>query len=257
MESKSRRPHQLRQPTTPREVQNLVIAWRKSDFELSKYEISEHLKRDGIIISPSTVQRILNRHPELKNAQYLKLRKRRRWSIARRKVARGLRYSHPGGLVQIDTKHLYINFQRFFVFAAIDAKSRLGFVKAFTSGSSLCGATFLGEVVSFFPFPIEAVQTDNGSEYLLNFHKACEEKGIVHYFSDPQCPQQNALVERFIQTMTYEHFNWQDELLNELPLVQESCELFNEKYNQRRLHRSLNYLTPMEYCMNILERKSV
>lgn len=56
-------------------------------------------------------------------------------------------------------------------------------IQAEMSASSASAADFLHKVVSCFTFPVEAIQTDNGSEYLLNFHKTCEETGIIHYFS--------------------------------------------------------------------------
>jgi len=56
----------------------------------------------------------------------------------------------------------------------------------------------------FFPFPVLAVRTDNGFEYLKAFDKELEDKGIEHYFSHPNCPKENARVERKIQSDKYE-----------------------------------------------------
>ena len=122
-----------------------------------------------------------------------------------------------------------------------------GLVSVYLTGSSLSAAEFLKELVNFFPFKIEAVQTDNGSEYLLNFHKQCEELGIKHFFTDPRCPKQNGRVERFIQTATYEFFNWQYDLVDDIQMIKEKCIEFNLMYNTKRYHQTLKYKTPIEY----------
>lgn len=244
----TRRPKNVRQPTTSLEVVNKVVDIRRLDPEKSKYEIREELKREGTIVGTSTIQRIINRHPTLTNSQHVKkIRSHRKFAISRLKAAKELREKEPGSLVQVDTKHLYILGKRFYVFAAVDSFSRLGFISAFETGSSLSGSLFLQELVTYFPFKIKAVQTDNGSEYLLNFHQACQEKNIPHYFTDPYCPKQNGRAERFIQTATYEFFNWQEDLLPNINQLKEKCQQFNEKYNNYRFHRSLGYNTPREY----------
>ena len=67
------------------------------------------------------------------------------------------------------------------------------------SGSSKCAQAFLEELSEYMPFPLVALQTDNGSEFLKHFDSATEEKLITHYFSHPHCPKENSHVERKIQ----------------------------------------------------------
>lgn len=248
-DTRNRRPHNLRQMTTPQEVVKLVAEIRRDDPEKSKYEIQEELKRMGISLGYNTVQKIINRTPELKKLEHKKkLRSKRKLKIARVKAARELKERYPGSLVQVDTKHLYILGQRFYVFASIDCKSRYGFIFAYRTGSSLSAADFLLRALDFFPFKVEAVNTDNGAEFLGTFHKTCEKLSIDHYFAPPQTPKMNARVERFIQTAEYEFFNWQDDILPELEDVQRRCNVFNRKYNRQRFHRALGYQTPHEFA---------
>ena len=107
---------------------------------------------------------------------------------------------------------------------------------------------------AYFPFQIQAINTDNGSEYLLHFHKELEEWGIPHYFTDPANPKQNARVERFHQTAEYEYFNYQA-LLPALASLREHCELFNDKYNYQRYHQSLGYKTPQQFVIEYQQKK--
>ena len=69
-------------------------------------------------------------------------------------------------------------------------------------------------------------QTDNGSEFALEFEKATAKLGIQRYFSRVKTPKDNPEIERFNENLEYE---W---------LIE---------YNLNRPHQSLAYLTPVEY----------
>ena len=106
----TRRPKHLREMTTSLIHIQKVIQIRRDDPEKSKYEIQEELKREGIKMGTSTVQKIINRHQGLLlNSLHCRKQKlHRKLAIARIKAAKELREKEPGSLVQIDTKHLYI-----------------------------------------------------------------------------------------------------------------------------------------------------
>jgi len=254
-DTKTRRPHKLREMTTPLWIRNKVYEVRKADPEKSKYEIQKELKDLGISVGQTAIGKIIRRHPELHNLQHRKkIRKHKNYAIARIKAARELREKELGSLVQIDTKHLYILGIRFYLFVAIDSKSRYGFVWAYKNASSLNAADFLLKVINYFPFKIQAVNTDNGSEYLLNFHKTCERLNILHYFTTPHTPKMNGRAERLIQTVEYEFFNYQYDLLPDIDEINKRCELFNDKYNNKRYHRAISYRTPGEFVMLYLSK---
>lgn len=256
LEGKSTKPHKLRIMTTPKEVIDLIIAIRSSDLEKSKYEIQAELKDlHGVSIGYNTIQKIINKYPELTNTFHKKkLKAHRKLKIARIRAAKELKEKNLGSLVQIDTKYLYILTSRFYLFVAIDCKSRFAYIRAYKTISSASAADFLERVIGYFPFPIEAINTDNGSEYLLNFHKLCTKLNIPHYFSHPHTPKENSRAERLIQTAEYEFFNYQDDLLNDdLDEINRRCDIFNSKYNQRRYHHALHYQTPASYVQTFLE----
>lgn len=253
--TKNRRPKHVRQMTTPNSIIKQIHTIRLSDLEKSKYEIHEELKRQGIKVAHNVIQKVINRNPELHNVISQRLATRRKQQISRIKAAKELREKELGSLVQVDTKHLYVLGKRFYLFAAVDCKSRYGFVWAYRNISSTSAADFLNKVISAFPFKIQAVNTDNGSEYLLHLHQACENLGVTHYFSYPHTPQMNGRVERFISTVTHEFFDWQDDLLPELNKVNLRCQVFNQKYIYQRFHKSLGYQTPNEYVKSYLLEK--
>jgi len=236
--------------TTPYTVQKKIYDIRLSDLEKSKYEIHEELKREGLLVAHNVIQKVINRHTELKNTQHRnKVKAHRARTIARLKAARELREKHLGSLVQVDTKYFYVLGKKFYLFSAVDCKSRYGFVYAYTTISSSSAQDFIRKVREYFPFPICAINTDNGSEYLKDFHGEISTWGIPHYFTDPHCPKQNGRVERFHQTVEYEYFNYQYDLLDELTMIRDKCREFTTKYNQQRFHQALGYKTPYEYVM--------
>lgn len=249
-DKKTRRPKNLRTMTTPHWILDRIYEIRKNDPEKSKWEIHEELRREGVAVAHNVIQKVINRNPELLNLQHRKrVKKHRHYAVARVKAAREMRERYPGSLVQVDTQHFYVLGKKFYLFSAVDCKTRYGCVWAYPTISSTSARDFIRRVRWYFPFPIMAINTDNGSEYLLYFHKELEDAGIPHYFSDPYCPKQNGRVERFHQTVEYEYMNYQDDLLPDLGMINERCMFFNEKYNTRRFHQSIGYKTPAEYVM--------
>ncbi len=253
--TKTRRPRNVRKTTISMAVQKRIYDIRIQDPEKSKYEIQEELKREGIFSGQSAIQNFINSHKELLNIQHHKrVRKHHNYKIARIKAAIELREKDLGSLVQVDTKYFYILKKKFYIFSAIDCKSRYGFIYCYKTISSVSGKDFIKRVREYFPFPIQAINTDNGSEYLLEFHKEIISWGIPHFFTDPHCPKQNGRVERLHQTAEYEYFNYQDDLLDDLEMINQRCMEFNTKYNTKRFHRSLGYQTPYE-CVIMLSQK--
>lgn len=253
--TKLRRPYNLREMTTPQVILKLIYDIRLADLAKSKYEIEEELKRSGIKVSRKVIQKVINRHIELRNTEHQrKLKLSRKLKIARVKAAIELKEKDLGSLVQIDTKHLYILGNRFYIFVAIDCKSRMGFVYAYKSCSSANAADFLLKVIDYFPFPVNAINTDNGSEYLLHFHKTCEELKLTHYFTYPHTPKMNSRAERLIKTLEYEFLHYR-ELLPEINEVRNICHEFNDKYNNHRFHQAIGYKTPYEYVTKYLLEK--
>lgn len=251
LESYSSKPKTFKKSNISSKTIDLVVHLRRQDMGLSKYKLSLILKRDyDFSLSPSSVGRILKAKGLIDQTNLIKDVKRRKkinYIIPRLRAARELRYQSPGYLVQIDTKHLIILSQTFYQFTAIDCYTKLSFSKVYRGSSSANGKDFLISLTNFLPFKIKAVQTDNGSEYLLYFHQECSRRGIAHYFSYPKTPKDNALVERLIQTTEYELWVFDEELVPELTYLNQKLSQWLGRYNTYRPHQSLKYLTPMEY----------
>lgn len=246
LEEFSRKPKTFRASKIPFNTINLIINLRKLYPAWSKYKLEVILKRDyGLTISASTIGRILKKKNLINQIKSNKLKKAHKRRVKRQKAERYLKEQCPGSLVYIDTKHLNFPGAKFYQFTAIDSKTRIKFIRVYKKISSESGKLFFDQLKDFMPFKIQNIQTDNGSEYLKNFHQALTKQNIPHFFSDPNCPKQNSRVERVIQTSEYEYWHFNQGF--ELEEVNELANNWNYIYNHIRPHQSLNYLTPMEY----------
>lgn len=158
-----------------------------------------------------------------------------------------LQITHSGAIVHIDTKHLVqAGCSKMYHFTAIDAYSKYKHARTYTSISSRSARRFFEEVVAMFPFPIQAVISDNGSEYQGEFHQFLTSKNIIHYFTYPYTPKQNAIAERAIRT-DIEEFYHNGGLKFTTSEQNEALNAWNYYYNHERYHRSLNCLTPVQF----------
>ena len=151
LKDKSKKPIKLaKQKVTP-EIVNIVLNLRnKNDF--GPQRISTALLREHQIqLSPPTIWRVLKNL----NAKPLK-RYRGKKNI--------IRYSRPipGDRVQIDVTKIR---SKCYQFTAVDDCTRLRFLRLYPSKHATNTVLFLGEILDNFPFPIQRIQTDWGTEF--------------------------------------------------------------------------------------------
>lgn len=243
---KSRRPKQVRVPTTPSTVIDAVCELRTALPYLGKEKISVVLKRRGIIISPSTVGRIIKRE-HLPRAPRLYVAKKKK-AVRRLRKPKDYEAKSPGELVGMDTITVQDKGKKRYLITAIDYYTRIAISLVYTSPNSSNAKDLLLRMQIALGVPIKAVNTDNGSEFLKHYHKTCQELGILHFFTHPRTPKMNPLAERFNRSLQEEA---------ELPFVENSLNTWNKyvahyimQYNFFRPHESLNQLTPVEKFLN-------
>ncbi len=249
LNEESRKPKHLRQPTTSWNTIIRIVQLRKQYPAWSKYKLKALLAREGVQVSASTVGRMLKRRGLIN----LKISKKRSEAALRPKARfpRGLRISEAGDMVQMDTRHIMLpGGRRFYQFTAIDVLTKRKVMRVYPSESSRNGARFLEECLSGFPFPIKAVQTDNGSTFQKEFDKLCQKKGIPHYFIYPRSPKQNTYVEISHEADKREFYQ-QGNVCSLLPVMQRKIREWEDIWNNVRPHQALNYLTPSEYLFKV------
>lgn len=169
---------------------------------------------------------------------------------------------YPGQKVQIDVKFVPESCivsdakgKKFYQYTAIDEYSRFRYLEAFEEHSTHSSALFLEHLIERFPFAIECIQTDNGSEFTKRlcttakptptlFEARLEQCGIQHKLIKPYTPRHNGKVERshrkdneyFYATHTFYSF---DDFKKQLAV-------HNRKYNNFPM-RPLNWKSPADY----------
>lgn len=245
LNDRSRRPKHQRVPTTPWKTVNEIVKLRKQYPAWSKYKIQAILKRKNVVVSASTVGRVLKRKGLINE----RVSRKRQTSALRPKARfpRGYKIASPGDMVQMDTKYIMlIGGRKFYQFTAIDVLTKLRVLHVYASETSRNGSLFLEECLKVFPFRIKAIQTDNGSCFLKEFQKLCEKKGIPHYFTYPRHPQQNTYVE-ISHGADEREFYKQGNICSLLNEMQKRIKEWQNIWNTFRPHEALNQLTPFEY----------
>lgn len=245
LNDRSHRPKHLRQPTTAWQTVAAVVNLRKQYPAWSKYKLKVLLQRQGIHISASTVGRILKRKGLINPKVSRKKRKAALHPKAR--FPHGLKISCPGDMVQMDTKHEHlVGGRKLYQFTAIDILTKIRVLRYYPSLASRNGAHFLGCCLKRFLFPVKAVQTDNGAEFLKEFEQLCQRKRIMHYFIVPRTPKQNTYVE-IAHGADQQEFYQQGNVCSSPEVMQKRLREYELVWNETRPHQSLNYLTPKEY----------
>ena len=90
-------------------------------------------------------------------------------------------------------------------FSARDVVSRWDVVEVHRRATSLAAARFLDTLLERFPFPVQALQVDGGSEFAAEFEQACQQKELPLFVLPPKSPKLNGHVEGAHRTH-YEEF---------------------------------------------------
>ena len=249
LENKSRKPNHFRQSKIPMEQVFLVKRLRTKYPYYSKCKLAVIVKRDhGVVLSPSTIGRIIKKHGLFFKAKYPAKKKRyaSRIVIERKRLPADYAIAAPGDLIESDMKHMPFLGRKRYAFVAIDCVGKGVAIKVSATSSSLQNAGLIENAKQSFPFPISAWENDNGSENLKDFHAKLQEEKIPQYYAHPYCPKDKPFVERVIGTLERE-FIQQGNLVTTIEEQQRRIDAWLDEYHNFRPHQSLGYLTPNEY----------
>jgi transposase InsO family protein len=245
LNDKSHRPKNIRKPVTGWCVVNEIIKTRRQYPAWSKYKIKKILSRQNIIVSASTIGRVLKR----KGLIDKKVSKKRSKAAKnpKKRFPRGFKIACAGDMVQMDTKHIMLpGGKKFYQFTAIDVLTKRRVLKYYSSLASKNGACFLEHCLKGFSFQIKNIQTDNGPEFLKYFDDLCKNMNIPHYFIEARHPKQNTYVESS-HGADEKEFYLQGNIGYDIESMQRNLEKWEYVWNCTRPHEALNYLTPEEY----------
>ena len=259
LEPRSRRPRRVRQPQTPSAVVQRIQELREQYPRWGREKLRVLLEREGIHISAKSIDRVIAR---LKARgvlrEPLRPRKASRWHEKRLRRPPELVANCPGALVQMDSKQVSLGKgKKVYQFGALDCFTRKRVVGLAPQLNSKEGEAFLYRVINEFPFPIAAIQSDGGSEFLGTFGLAVEKLKLVRYFNRPNYPQGNGRIERSFRTDEEEFYQVED-LPVDLGGLEAALQVWNQiTYEQVRPHKALGYKTPEEFYQDWLKNHSI
>jgi putative transposase len=251
---RSRRPRRMRAKTWTPALIEALEGLRLDHPMWGKAKLGPLLRRQGFIVSDSTVGRIIaylvargvvERVPTLRRRKGAGARQWRRKHALR--LPKGKKPSTPGELVQVDTLSVNVRPDKAIKhFTAYDPVARFTAAKAFAAATAGCAKTFLDKLVGAFPFAVKGIQVDGGSEFMAEFEQACKDKGLALFVLPPKRPQLNGAVERAQGSWRYEFYACHD-LPHRLVRLNQHIDAFAHLYNHYRPHGALGGQTPNEY----------
>ncbi len=209
LEDCSHRPHSHPNQHKPEEIK-LIEDMRRRNPNVGLVVFWVKLRQRGYSRSISGLYRFLRK----RNQMAVKLPNPKYIAKPYEKMA------YPGQRVQIDVKYVpksclvgealddaAENGGYYYQYTFIDEYSRFRYLEAFKEHSSYSSAEFIRHCVKRFPYAIECVQTDNGSEFTNQtngskiisptlFQRTLEELGISHKLIRVFTPRHNGKVER-------------------------------------------------------------
>jgi len=264
LNEKSRAPRSRRKRVWSFEITQEIKRLREEHPNLGKDKIYHELKefchqKDLPCPSISTIGRIIKDKGGLrvfphKISHFGKIK-----PIQRRKKLRKpkeFRVTHPGHLVEIDTIERRVGNTKRYIITFIDVHTRFTFAWAYKTASSRSATDFFDKILKVFPYPIEHIQTDNGSEFAKHFANRIKELCLIHYHIYPRTPQHNAHIERYNRTLQEEFIDYHEFELQELQRFNHSLIDYLLWYNTRRMHLSIGKQSPLQFIFNQNLQKS-
>ena len=192
----------------------------------------------GLVVSLSSVRRILRRHHCFDGARKPRVRR----DNPRRPLP-----TRPGELVQTDTIHHAdpSTGRRMYVYTVIDLCTRMAYARAHPRILPGLAAKAVLEAKEYFGFSFSMVQADNGPEYGRYFEQQMKAHGIAVRHSRLGRPNDNAHIERFNRTLQEEcigHY-WRRSV--PLQRQQKKIDEYTRFYNEERIHLGIQMRTPV------------
>ena len=250
---KSHRPHSNPNRHTQKEERQIKNSFKKKYERYGWDGVYQDLLRKGYSRSFSGM---------VYAAKRMGLLEKKKVKKKSRKTRRYPEIKTPGEKVQIDVKEVPYNCLRgevlrdgkhLYQWTAIDECTRERFVYGFEEHTPENSVKFLKMLIKVFPFKIQTVQTDNGTEFTYKyisdtqecpFDEALKQLGINHKLIPPRTPWHNGKVERSHRNDQRYFYDWEtfrnvDELNKKLA---EHLEWSNNKPMMTMGYKSPNQL---------------
>lgn len=219
------------------ELVRTIITYRKQ-YRRGAEVLQELMRRDGIVVSQSSVKRTLRRNELIYPSKWKK------WHIYPPRPMPEC----PGSLVEIDTVHDGAPEDRLYLYTLLDVFSRWAYAIPCLRINTRQSMRFVSAAQNVAPFSFQTLQSDHGSEFSKWFTERVEEHGLSHRHSRVRTPNDNAHLERFNRTI-------QEECIARVPRSlrswQKEIPEYLQWYNEGRPHMGLEMKTPFDMIKTI------
>ena len=245
LQDRSRRPKQSPEKVSGY-IEKRIAHYRRKGF--GPEMIQQYLIREGIRkLSLATIHQIICKRKPPKRVRRVKIKKHRK------------RYELPvpGQRLQLDVKYspMPVAGETVYIYVAVDECTRWRYAKAYPAVNEHWTADFLSTIKRRFPFPIHAIQTDNGHEFTFKLltgkddvnhlmRRWCVENGVQHRLIPPGLKELNGKVERS-HRIDADYFYGRAPTSN-LKAFNRALEDWIRRYNTERPHGGIGYMTPLE-----------
>jgi len=252
LEDKSKAPHHVRQRQITLLQETRIIGLRKRYIRYGKIKLAKLYEQEHQeYISSWKVQKTIEKYKlyayPVKTARISRKRQRAQKKKRITELSKIPWFKKKAGyIICLDTIVIYRHKLKRYIFTAIDKYGKFAYARMYKTKSSLSGQDFLYRLYYLLDGKVPRVGHDNGTEFAKYFKKACQTLKIEQYYSRPRTPKDNAVSERFNQTLETEFLN----LGHFTPDVDEFNKGLTEwliEYNFKRPHQSLGYKTPIEF----------
>jgi transposase InsO family protein len=180
-----------------------------------------------------------------------------------------------GDLIQLDAVTIQVpimnsdtgvvSTKKIYFVCGIDLVSRLAYSRCYTNLSSSSTTDFIQRFelkltqLTKRPTTIKKVQTDNGQENHRHFITHLNKQNIEQFWNYPRSPKMNAFIEKYNHTVQVECIEYNTYLLRQGNIDQfnKNLEEWNNWYNHQRPHTSLQYLSPLQYFNQQLQKSNL
>lgn len=156
----------------------------------------------------------------------------------------------PGDLVQVDAITLFYLKTRRYIVTAIDLKTKFAFAYCYKTLSSSSARDFMQKLETVTPFPVKAIQTDNGAEFAKHFDDYLTKRNITHFFSYPHYPKANTFIENFNGLIQRQYVGWHMDELDSTDEFNKGLIEYLVWYNSEKPHRALGKIPPLLYYVD-------
>jgi IS30 family transposase len=219
---------------TSEEIESMVSEIAKKNPFKGPVWISDQLTLE---IDQTTVYRILKRNGVRYYSDYKHTRRKKKSYCL----------SYPGQELQLDTCFPFGYQKQAVVYDTVDDCSRWAFARVMPNRKEETTIQFLKELIERAPFNVQAIRTDQGTEFSSHVEEFLTSQGIELRRNPPYTPQHNGKVERYHRTFKEQaacfwHFHASLESLN----LELQKWLFYYNYKRKHTGLGMDKMTPIQ-----------